>query len=103
MRVSLTVNGSPRAAEARDGESLLTFLREELALPGSKNACDQGECGSCSILLDDAHRRDPDACDLARVVERPGGEPVRGPGLADRLVGEFDQAIELTGLTPFAG
>ena len=54
MRVSLTVNGSPRAAEARDGESLLTFLREELALPGSKNACDQGECGSCSILLDDA-------------------------------------------------
>jgi len=54
MRVSLTVNGSARAAEAQDGESLLTFLREELALPGSKNACEQGECGSCSILLDDA-------------------------------------------------
>jgi len=54
MRVSLTVNGDPRAAEARDGESLLTFLREELALPGSKNACEQGECGSCSVLLDDA-------------------------------------------------
>jgi len=54
MRVSLFVNGEPRAAEARDGESLLTFLREELALPGSKNACDQGECGSCSVLLDDA-------------------------------------------------
>ncbi len=54
MRVSLTVNGSPRAAQARDGESLLTFLREELGLPGSKNACDQGECGSCSIRLDGA-------------------------------------------------
>jgi len=54
MRVSLTVNGQKRAAEARDGESLLTFLREELELPGSKNACEQGECGSCSVMLDDA-------------------------------------------------
>ena len=52
MRVSLTVNGTPRGGEAREGASLLTFLREELALPGSKNACEQGECGSCSVLLD---------------------------------------------------
>ena len=52
MRVSLNVNGEKRAAEARDGESLLIFLREELELPGSKNACEQGECGSCSVLLD---------------------------------------------------
>jgi carbon-monoxide dehydrogenase small subunit len=54
MRVELTVNGERRAAEARDGESLLTFLREELELPGSKNACEQGECGSCSVMLDGA-------------------------------------------------
>lgn len=54
MRVQLRVNGTRRAAEARDGESLLTFLREELELPGSKNACDQGECGSCSVVLDGA-------------------------------------------------
>jgi carbon-monoxide dehydrogenase small subunit len=54
MRVTLTVNGAVRAAEARDGESLLTFLREELGLPGSKNACEQGECGSCSVMLDGA-------------------------------------------------
>jgi len=54
MRVLLTVNGSERQAEARDGESLLSFLREELALPGSKNACEQGECGSCSVMLDGA-------------------------------------------------
>ncbi|HEY8657314.1 MAG TPA: (2Fe-2S)-binding protein [Candidatus Limnocylindria bacterium] len=54
MQVSLIVNGEPRGAQARDGESLLTFLREELALPGSKNACEQGECGSCSVLLDGA-------------------------------------------------
>ncbi len=54
MRVELTVNGATRAAEARDGESLLSFLREELGLPGSKNACEQGECGSCSVMLDGA-------------------------------------------------
>ena len=54
MRVTLTVNGAKRAAEAREGESLLTFLREELELPGSKNACEQGECGSCSVMLDGA-------------------------------------------------
>jgi aerobic carbon-monoxide dehydrogenase small subunit len=54
MRVQLTVNGATRAAEARDGESLLSFLREELELPGTKNACEQGECGSCSVLLDGA-------------------------------------------------
>ncbi|GAC1495615.1 MAG: (2Fe-2S)-binding protein [Candidatus Limnocylindrales bacterium] len=54
MRVLLIVNGEPRAAETRGGESLLSFLREELALPGSKNACEQGECGSCSVLLDGA-------------------------------------------------
>ena len=54
MRVSLTVNGAERAAEARAGESLLTFLREELELPGSKNACEQGECGSCSVMLEGA-------------------------------------------------
>ena len=54
MKVSLTVNGEKRSAEARDGESLLTFLREELELPGSKNACEQGECGSCSVMLDGA-------------------------------------------------
>ena len=54
MEVKLTVNGAPRTADARDGESLLSFLREELGLPGSKNACEQGECGSCSVMLDGA-------------------------------------------------
>jgi carbon-monoxide dehydrogenase small subunit len=54
MRVRLVVNGAERAAEAHDGESLLAFLREELDLPGSKNACEQGECGSCSVVLDGA-------------------------------------------------
>ena len=52
MKVSLTVNGEARATEVWEGESLLFALRERLGLPGSKNACEQGECGSCSVLLD---------------------------------------------------
>jgi carbon-monoxide dehydrogenase small subunit len=52
VRVCLTVNGGPREAEAWEGESLLYFLRERLGLFGSKNACEQGECGSCSVILD---------------------------------------------------
>ena len=52
MRIDLTVNGEPREADVWPGESLLFALRERLGLPGSKNACEQGECGSCSVLLD---------------------------------------------------
>jgi carbon-monoxide dehydrogenase small subunit len=48
----LTVNGERREADLWGGESLLTMLRDTLELPGSKNACEQGECGSCSVLLD---------------------------------------------------
>jgi carbon-monoxide dehydrogenase small subunit len=49
----LRVNGRDRdVAEAWLGESLLYVLRERLGLPGSKNACEQGECGSCSVLMD---------------------------------------------------
>jgi carbon-monoxide dehydrogenase small subunit len=51
VKISLTVNGEPREAEVWPGESLLYTLREHLGLPGSKNACEQGECGSCSVLL----------------------------------------------------
>ena len=52
MRISLTVNGERREADLWGGESLLALLRDALELPGSKNACEQGECGSCSVLLD---------------------------------------------------
>ncbi|MBA3412385.1 MAG: (2Fe-2S)-binding protein [Actinobacteria bacterium] len=52
MRVSLTLNGLERDADVWAGESLLYVLRERLGLPGAKNACEQGECGSCSVLLD---------------------------------------------------
>jgi aerobic carbon-monoxide dehydrogenase small subunit len=53
MRVECTVNGEARVADdVWEGESLLYVLRERLGLPGSKNACEQGECGSCSVYLD---------------------------------------------------
>jgi aerobic carbon-monoxide dehydrogenase small subunit len=52
VKVSLTINGERREADVWEGESLLFALRERLGLPGSKNACEQGECGSCSVILD---------------------------------------------------
>ena len=53
MRVSFTVNGEHRIADdVWEGESLLYLLRERLGLPGSKNACEQGECGSCTVFMD---------------------------------------------------
>ena len=48
MRLTLAVNGELREADGVwEGESLLMALRDHLDLPGSKNACEQGECGSC--------------------------------------------------------
>ncbi|MGZ8629009.1 MAG: (2Fe-2S)-binding protein [Actinomycetota bacterium] len=52
MLIRTRVNGGWREADAWEGSSLLSFLRDELLLPGSKNACEQGECGSCSVWLD---------------------------------------------------
>jgi carbon-monoxide dehydrogenase small subunit len=53
MRVSFTVNGSRETVDGVwEGESLLYVLRERMGLPGSKNACEQGECGSCTVYLD---------------------------------------------------
>lgn len=52
MRIELQVNGEPHEADVWEGESLLYVLRERLGYPGSKNACEQGECGSCSVMLD---------------------------------------------------
>jgi aerobic carbon-monoxide dehydrogenase small subunit len=53
MRIELTVNGVPHEIDdVWEGESLLYALRERMGLPGSKNACEQGECGSCTVYLD---------------------------------------------------
>lgn len=52
MIVNFTLNGEPANARVMAPLSLLDVLRDQLELPGSKNACEQGECGSCSVLLD---------------------------------------------------
>jgi aerobic carbon-monoxide dehydrogenase small subunit len=78
MRVSLTVNGEQHDADVWPGESLLTTLRDRLGLPGSKNACEQGECGSCSVLLDGSL-----VCScLVLAVQAAGHEVVTVEGLA---------------------
>ena len=79
VKIELTVNGEPREADVWEGESLLFALRERLGLPGSKNACEQGECGSCSVLLDGTLVC---AC-LVLAAQAEGHEVVTVEGLAE--------------------
>jgi carbon-monoxide dehydrogenase small subunit len=78
MRVAVTVNGEAMEADVWPGESLLVTLRDRLGLPGSKNACEQGECGSCSVLLDGTLVC---AC-LVLAVQADGHDVVTVEGLA---------------------
>ena len=79
MRIGLRVNGERRECDVWGGESLLFALRERLGLPGSKNACEQGECGSCSVLLDGVLVC---AC-LVLAAQADGHEVATVEGLAD--------------------
>ena len=94
MKVVLTVNGEQRDADVWAGESLLFTLREQLGLPGSKNACEQGECGSCSVLLD---RKLVCAC-LVLATQAEGHEIVTVEGLGeDGQLHPVQQAFTDTG------
>ena len=79
MRVEIVVNGEQLETDVWPGESLLYALRERLGLPGSKNACEQGECGSCSVLLDGVLVC---AC-LVLAAQADGREVVTIEGLAE--------------------
>jgi carbon-monoxide dehydrogenase small subunit len=79
VRIEVIVNGEQREADVWAGESLLFALRERLELPGSKNACEQGECGSCSVLLDGSLVC---AC-LVLAAQADGHEVVTVEGLAE--------------------
>jgi carbon-monoxide dehydrogenase small subunit len=79
MKLELTVNGERYEADVWEGESLLYALRERLGLYGSKNACEQGECGSCSVLLDGSLVC---AC-LVLAAQAEGHEVVTVEGLTD--------------------
>ena len=80
MRITAIVNGEPREADdVWEGESLLYVLRERMGLPGSKNACEQGECGSCTVYLDGL----PVCACLVAAGQAEGREVVTVEGLAD--------------------
>ena len=80
MKVTATVNGhSHEAEDVWEGESLLYVLRERMGLPGSKNACEQGECGSCTVYLDGV----PVCACLVAAGQAEGREVVTVEGLAD--------------------
>jgi aerobic carbon-monoxide dehydrogenase small subunit len=94
VKVALTVNGERKEAEVWEGESLLFALRERLGLPGSKNACEQGECGSCSVLLDG---RLVCAC-LVLAAQADGHDVVTVEGLAqDGRLHPVQEAFSETG------
>ena len=84
MRIEVNVNGAPLQTDVWEGESLLYALRERLGFPGSKNACEQGECGSCSVLLDGQLVC---AC-LVLAAQAPGHEIVTVEGLRFNRVQE---------------
>jgi aerobic carbon-monoxide dehydrogenase small subunit len=94
MKLELLVNGERRQADVWEGESLLFVLRERLGLPGSKNACEQGECGSCSVLLDGSLVC---AC-LVLAAQAEGHEVVTVEGLAqDGRLHDVQEAFAETG------
>jgi carbon-monoxide dehydrogenase small subunit len=77
MIIRLAVNGARQTVEVDGPESLLHVLRERLGLPGSKNACEQGECGSCTVLLDGK----PVCSCLVMAVDADGADVVTVEGL----------------------
>ena len=80
MRITCTVNGERQQADdVWEGESLLYVLRERLGLPGAKNACEQGECGSCTVYLDGT----PVCACLVAAGQAIGREVATVEGLAD--------------------
>jgi aerobic carbon-monoxide dehydrogenase small subunit len=80
MRVTCTVNGTEQSADdVWPGESLLYVLRERMGLPGAKNACEQGECGSCTVYLDG----EPVCACLVAAGQAIGRDVVTVEGLAD--------------------
>ncbi|REE98877.1 (2Fe-2S)-binding protein [Thermomonospora umbrina] len=80
MKVTFTVNGSQESVDdVWEGESLLFTLRERMGLPGSKNACEQGECGSCTVYLDGS----PVCACLVAAGQVQGREVRTVEGLAD--------------------
>lgn len=79
MKVTITVNGEQRVADVSGPDSLLSVLRNNLDLPGTKDACEQGECGSCTVKMDGAT-----VCScLVMAVDADGSSVTTVEGLSD--------------------
>ncbi len=93
MIVELVVNGERRSGRAEGWESLLAFLRDELGMRGSKNACEQGECGSCSVILDGEL-----VCScLVMAADAQGSQVVTIEGIGAEQLAPVQQALLETG------
>jgi carbon-monoxide dehydrogenase small subunit len=76
--IRLTVNGEPRVAEVEPRRLLVDFLREDLGLTGTHIGCEQGVCGTCTVLLNGASIR---SC-ITLAVQADGAEVSTVEGLA---------------------
>jgi carbon-monoxide dehydrogenase small subunit len=96
MKLTCTVNGEPRTVDGvPPGESLLTALRERMGLPGTKNACEEGECGSCTVAIDGEI-----ACACLVPAAQAAGrevETVAGLAAADGTLHPVQEALLETG------
>ena len=89
MKIRATINGQARECDVKGSESLLFVLREQLGLPGTKGACEQGECGSCSVLFDGAL-----VCScLVMAVDVEGSEVVTVEGLGGPQLHPVQRAL----------
>jgi carbon-monoxide dehydrogenase small subunit len=94
IRLTCTVNGRRREVDGVwEGESLLFVLRDRMGLPGSKNACEQGECGSCTVYLDGL----PVCACLVAAGQAEGRQVVTVEGLGTDRLDPVQQAFVDTG------
>jgi carbon-monoxide dehydrogenase small subunit len=80
MRISLALNGRPRSADIEEHHTLLDVLRDDLGLTGTKECCLVGECGACTVRMND---RVVDSC-LVLASEADGGSVVTVEGLTQQ-------------------
>lgn len=93
MILGFELNGEPASARVVSPISLLDVLRDQLGLPGSKNACEQGECGSCSVILDDEV-----VCScLVMAADVEGSRVVTVEGIGDGVLTPVQKAMHEAG------